>query len=82
MSTLSTHTSNLSDSTYEKKAEEGLGRVVPVLADIAEDEDVDEGAEVAGTVANEVAPEESAAVRRKLDRRVSWVSNSSSRLGS
>lgn len=73
MSALSTVTSNLTESTTEKKAEEGYGRIVPAsggLHVIAEDGDADEAAQVAGDVAQTFTADEEDAVRRKLDRRI------------
>lgn len=73
MSTLSTITSSMTDSTADKKAEQGSSGIVPVgggLYAIAEDGDVDEAAELAGEVAQDFTVEEDAAVRRKLDRRI------------
>lgn len=73
MSALSTVTSNLTESTTEKKAEEGYGRIVPAsgaLHVITEDGDADEAADVAGDVAQTFTADEDDAVRRKLDRRI------------
>ncbi|KAG0662526.1 hypothetical protein C6P46_003267 [Rhodotorula mucilaginosa] len=73
MSALSTVTSTLTESTTEKKAEEGYGRIVPAsggLHVIAEDGDADEAAQVAGDVAQAFTADEEDAVRRKLDRRI------------
>lgn len=60
----------------EKKVEEGRTHVVAAPAShalfaIPEDGDLDEAAEAAGEVAQTFTEEENAAVRRKLDRRVS-----------
>ncbi|GAA6060014.1 hypothetical protein JCM10212_001172 [Sporobolomyces blumeae] len=73
MSTLAHTTSTASLSTCDKKEEEGIGRAIPVnessLPTISEN-DVDEGARLAGDVATVFTDEEKDAVRRKLDRRV------------
>lgn len=73
MSALSTVTSQLTESTTEKKAEEGYGRIVPAsggLHVITEDGDADEAANVAGDIAQTFTADEEDAVRRKLDRRI------------
>ncbi|GAA6034010.1 hypothetical protein JCM8097_000648 [Rhodosporidiobolus ruineniae] len=74
MPSLSTTPSYTSQSTMEKKVEEGRGRAVAAAPDsslpvIGEDE-LDEGAKLAGEVAQEFTQEEKNAVRRKIDRRV------------
>jgi len=74
MSGLVSMASHTTDSTVDKKLEEGVGRTVAVtdspLAVISE-EDGDEGAKLAGDVAmSEFTEEEEAAVRRKVFIRV------------
>lgn len=71
MSALSTTTSH---STCDKKIEEGFGKVIAVADSslpVIDEDDVDEGAKLAGEVATVFTQEEKDAVRRKLDRRVS-----------
>ncbi|GAA5950668.1 hypothetical protein JCM3765_000572 [Sporobolomyces pararoseus] len=70
MSALSTTTSQ---STCDKKVEEGFGKVIAVADSslpVIDEDDVDEGAKLAGEVATIFTQEEKDAVRRKLDRRV------------
>ncbi|GAA6019913.1 hypothetical protein JCM10207_003334 [Rhodosporidiobolus poonsookiae] len=74
MPTLASAPSFTSASTVDKKLEEGQGRVGPAstfspLALIAEDEQ-DEGARIAGEVAQKFSEEEMEVVRKKIDRRV------------
>ncbi|GAA5820323.1 hypothetical protein JCM11251_005574 [Rhodosporidiobolus azoricus] len=71
MSALTNTTSYMSESTLGKKDEGGTGQVAPIatstLPAIVED-DLDEGAKLAGTVATQFTEEEQNAVRRKIDR--------------
>ncbi|GAA5840099.1 hypothetical protein JCM9279_002277 [Rhodotorula babjevae] len=70
---LATMASHTTDSTCDKKLEEGVGRTVAVsdspLAAISE-EDGDEGAKLAGDTAVTFTKEEEAAVRRKVFIRI------------
>ncbi|GAA5985122.1 hypothetical protein JCM11641_006364 [Rhodosporidiobolus odoratus] len=75
MPTLSTSLSCTSDATFDKKLEEGTGRtgvaaaVDSNLPAISEDE-LDEGAKIAGEVAQQFTEEEMRAVRWQIDKRV------------
>ncbi|GAA5910434.1 hypothetical protein JCM8208_004475 [Rhodotorula glutinis] len=74
MSGLATMTSHTTDSTCDKKLEEGVGRTVAVadspLGAISEEEDGDDGAKLAGETAITFTQEEEQAVRRKVFIRI------------
>ncbi|GAA5857902.1 hypothetical protein JCM1840_000959 [Sporobolomyces johnsonii] len=73
MPSLATTFSYTSESATDKKGEEGVSRAVPAFdtgLPIIDEADADEGAKLAGDVAQTFTEAEQTAVRRKIDRRI------------